>query len=493
MHVSLDARKELRSHMADIPYIPPGPRTPFEVRRAPQEFKERLLDKQRTFTKFSREPGASMAFLNDLYSTTCGVIAACLRQATDKTIYSVVWTTPDVNSYPALVSFVIPVPEKNGWAANNNFKGFYDVDSFRGQILSVSQTERTLTVSAVLSKWDSLRWRSYIIRSPQQQLAVGTHLTGEDEKASPTLALFENYFLSTSFSRHSIGWASAGALLADKVKLVGMDINPLGPLMVQTDKGTATLNQDQTHAVHLFRARFPIAVIDSAYGAGKTLCTAVMARIAAAAKKTVLITSIHNSAVDVIAEKLARMDSKEVRPLRYVSERVLADTSRMARYDLANLMEQLADTSADQLTEEELQLFRDFAASREYLRQFAFTGTGSEEMRVEHKELLLVESTIARRLKRLIDIFLRVYNPNVILCTISSALNTTQPKGLFVNIYGSWDTAIVDEASMLPEAVTVALLARFQNAAFTLIGDSKQLPPYTLRTKGKTPLPAQSK
>ncbi|KAK5979056.1 hypothetical protein GCK32_001620 [Trichostrongylus colubriformis] len=112
-----------------------------------------------------------------------------------------------------------------------------------------------------------------------------------------------------------------------------------------------------------------------------------MARIAAVAKKTILITSIQNSAVDVISEKLAQMDSKDVRPLRYVSERVLADTSRITRYDLANLMEQPADQSADQLTEEELQLFHDSAASREYLRQFAFTGTGIEAVRVEHKEL----------------------------------------------------------------------------------------------------------
>lgn len=203
-----------------------------------------------------------------------------------------------------------------------------------------------------------------------------------------------------------------------------------------------------------------------------------MAREASGEGRCVLIASIQNSAVDVIAEKIAQTGSRHVRPVRYISERVVRDTSRFARFDLANLMEKLHETHGDQLDEEETDLFKEFAVARQYLREFAFSGTDNNLIREEHKELLYVERTVSKRLKKLVEIFFRVYAPNIILCTVASALNLTSELGLFKAIYKSWDTVILDEASMLPEAVLVTLLQRFDKACFTLIGDSKQLPPY---------------
>ncbi|EPB65384.1 hypothetical protein ANCCEY_15553 [Ancylostoma ceylanicum] len=73
---------------------------------------------------------------------------------------------------------------------------------------------------------------------------------------------------------------------------------------------------------------------------------------------------------------------------------------------------------------------------------------------------------------------MRCYKPNVFLATVSSALNLTVTKGLWRKTSKQWDTILVDEASMVPEATIVTMLSRFGDGCFTLIGDSKQLPPY---------------
>lgn len=64
------------------------------------------------------------------------------------------------------------------------------------------------------------------------------------------------------------------------------------------------------------------------------------------------------------------------------------------------------------------------------------------------------------------------------LCTISSAINLTIRKGLWRRPSREWSAVLLDEASMIPEATFIALLSRFQYACYTLVGDSKQLPPY---------------
>uniref|UniRef100_A0A183GKM0 AAA_12 domain-containing protein n=1 Tax=Heligmosomoides polygyrus TaxID=6339 RepID=A0A183GKM0_HELPZ len=50
----------------------------------------------------------------------------------------------------------------------------------------------------------------------------------------------------------------------------------------------------------------------------------------------------------------------------------------------------------------------------------------------------------------------------------------------------------IDEAPMIPEATFIALLSRFQYACYTLVGDSKQLPPYASTTSPRLWLSAHS-
>ncbi|EPB69860.1 hypothetical protein ANCCEY_11059 [Ancylostoma ceylanicum] len=478
MYASPDALKELRSHMVDVIYVPPAPRAPFDVMRAPEVFESRIKDKLKGFSMFRDDPKSVPAFLDEVYSTTAGAITACVANSHDKAVYSVIWSSPDINSYPALVQFEIPIPAKTGWAVGHQIKGDYDVDSFEGTITALTQRENTITIVAKLTPWDSMRWRRYILRSPNRQLAIGTYLAKDDERSNPTLHMLEAYLLASHLTPESSGWVSAKALLSRGTELWGRNVTEMDPIAVQTDKGTVSLNDDQLNAVKLFKHQFPIAVVDSAYGAGKTLCMAAMAEVAALNKDFTMIIAVQNSAVDVIGGKIWEMKSPHIRPVRYVSERVIRDTNRFTLYDMATLMEKFHETHRDMLGGAELMLFQEFATSRQRLREFVFTGTDPETVRAQHKELLLLERGAAKKTKKLVQTFLNLYEPNVLLCTVTSALNLTSPIGLFSSLYDRWTTVLVDEASMLPEATLVALLARYKNARFTLVGDSKQLPPY---------------
>ncbi|KAL6742599.1 hypothetical protein Aduo_015737 [Ancylostoma duodenale] len=114
MYASVQAHKELRSHMADVIYVPPAPRAPFGVERAPELFESRIKDKPRSFSMFQQDPKSVPRFLDEVYSTTAGAITACVANSHDKAVYSVIWSSPDVNSYPALVQFQIPIPAETG-------------------------------------------------------------------------------------------------------------------------------------------------------------------------------------------------------------------------------------------------------------------------------------------------------------------------------------------------------------------------------------------
>ncbi|EPB73654.1 hypothetical protein ANCCEY_07267 [Ancylostoma ceylanicum] len=170
-----------------------------------------------------------------------------------------------------------------------------------------------------------------------------------------------------------------------------------------------------------------------------------MTEVAALNKDHTMIIAVQNSAVGVIGGKIWGMKSPHIRPVRYVSERLIRDTNRFTLYDMATLMEKFHETHRDMLGGAELMLFQEFATGRQRLREFAFMGTDPETVRAEHKELLLLERCAAKKAK---------------------------------NLYDRWTTVLVDGALMLPEATLMALLARYKNARFTLVGDSEQLPPY---------------
>ncbi|EYC12822.1 hypothetical protein Y032_0045g1109 [Ancylostoma ceylanicum] len=224
MYASPDALKEFRSHMVDMIYVPPAPRAPFDVMRAPEVFETRVKDKLKGFSMFRDDPKSVPAFLDEVYSTAAGAITACVANSHDKAVYSVIWSSPDINSCPALVQFEIPIPAKTGWALGHQIKGDYEVDSFEGTITALTQREITVTIVAKLTLWDSMRWTRYIFRSPNRQLAIGTYLAKDDERSNPTLHMLEAYLLASHLTPGSSGWVSAKALLSSGTELWALEM-----------------------------------------------------------------------------------------------------------------------------------------------------------------------------------------------------------------------------------------------------------------------------
>ncbi|KAK6031461.1 hypothetical protein OSTOST_02387 [Ostertagia ostertagi] len=163
-------------------------------------------------------------------------------------------------------------------------------------------------------------------------------------------------------------------------------------------------------------------IIDSAYGAGKSLCTALIAIEAVQRGKVVLIAAVQNTALDVICAKLAQMDTPDVRPVRYVSETLARDAIRSGLYDLASLMEHMPQIHAEKMDDYEKNAFSASADPRRRLRESIFSGVERTLMASEHKTLLSLEQANSERIK--------------------------------------------------------TLMTRFPDATYNLVGDSNQLPPY---------------
>ncbi|VDO30296.1 unnamed protein product [Haemonchus placei] len=187
-----------------------------------------------------------------------------------------------------------------------------------------------------------------------------------------------------------------------------------------------------------FHEDLPLLVIDSAYGAGKSLCTALMAVEAVKKGKTVLIAAVQKSALDVICSKLAQMDTPDIHPERYVNEMLARDTLRTGPYDIASFMERLPVTHSDHMGPTAAAMFRAFADKRRLL-EFLFTGVDQNLMASEHKTLLMFEEANSKRVKALTSKFLEIYLSNIFICTIASATNLTTKEGCRPS--RQWDTS----------------------------------------------------
>ncbi|RCN47029.1 hypothetical protein ANCCAN_06960 [Ancylostoma caninum] len=452
--------------------------TTFNIRNTSKEHQELVKSKLHKFDLFEKGPNEVIRFLGPLYSTACGTIAAAITDTIDTSTHSAIWTSPNLNSFPVLVNFRVPIKKKTGWAVGRPILGAYEADFLQGQIVSIEMTSDFLRVTAKLDTSDGVRFRMYILNSTNRRVSVGTTLHTLDERANPVLAMLESASLARLFRPDSLGWQSARALLAGDVELKGTECSEKTAITVNVAGSQVQLNEDQVNAVNLFNKEFPILVVDSAYGAGKSLCTAVMAKEAVEKGQTILVAVVQNSALDVIGAKIAQLQSKHIKAVRYVNEILAQDATTSSPFALHTLMENFHITHRHLLTDSLYRKFERFSEGRRQMREFMFTGVQGHVVTSEHKKLMFLEERTSSDVKVLIRYFLKLYKPNIYLCTISAALNLTLKKGNWRIIGNSWKSILLDEASMIPEAALMTLMSRFQGARVTLIGDSKQLPPY---------------
>ncbi|RCN40314.1 hypothetical protein ANCCAN_13738 [Ancylostoma caninum] len=453
--------RELSSYMADIQYFPSPAPTPFNIRNTSKEHQELVKSKLHKFDLFEKGPNEAIRFLAPLYSTACGTIAAAITDTIDTSTHSAIWTSPNLNSFPVLVNFRVPIKKKTGWAVGRPILGAYEADFLQGQIVSIEMTGDFLRVTAKLDTADGVRFRMYILNSRNRRISVGTTLHTLDERANPVLAMLESASLARLFRPDSLGWQSARALLAGDVELKGTECSEKTAITVNVAGSQVQLNEDQVNAVNLFNKKFPILVVDSAYGAGKSLCTAVMAKEAVEKGQTILVAAVQNSALDVIGAKIAQLQSKQIKAVRYVNEILAQDATTSSPFALHTLMENFHITHRHLLTDSLYRKFERFSEGRRQMREFMFTGVQGHVVTSEHKKLMFLEERTSSDVKVLIRYFLKLYKPNIYLCTISASQNLTLKKGNWRIKRNSWKSILLDEASMIPEAALMTLMSRF--------------------------------
>ncbi|KAK5964152.1 hypothetical protein GCK32_022707, partial [Trichostrongylus colubriformis] len=127
--------------------------------------------------------------------------------------------------------------------------------------------------------------------------------------------MLEGSYLSKLMRPGTVGWTAARALLASDTNVSGYAHPELDAITVSVAGSHVQLNNDQVRAVNLFNKEYPIQIVDSAYGAGKSLCTAVMANESAKLGYNILVTAVQNSALDVIGAKIAELQSPNIRAI----------------------------------------------------------------------------------------------------------------------------------------------------------------------------------
>ncbi|EYC03698.1 hypothetical protein Y032_0092g2570 [Ancylostoma ceylanicum] len=164
------------------------------------------------------------------------------------------------------VQFRIPIKKKTGWAVGHAIRGAYEADFLDGQISNIQMGNGFLTVTAKLTT--------------------------------------------------SSGWTSAR-----DVEIKGINSPERTCITVNVAGTPVHINDQQVSAANMFNKNYPLLVVDSAYGAGKSLCTAGMAQEAVRKGEKILVAAVQNSAPDVIGSKIAQLQSDQIRPVRYVCQR----------------------------------------------------------------------------------------------------------------------------------------------------------------------------
>ncbi|KAK6028146.1 hypothetical protein OSTOST_05812 [Ostertagia ostertagi] len=180
--------------------------------------------------------------------------------------------------------------------------------------------EEYLDVTARLETSDGVRFRAYLLASRNGRIAVGTVLHTLDERANPVLALLEHSCMP-QMKPNSVGWLAARVLLS-------------GDIQVTVAGSQIELNADQVNAINMYNKEYPIQIVDSAYGAGKSVCAAIMAEESAKKRQIILVTAVQNSALDVIGAKIAELQSEHIRAVGYVSEILAQGTLEQSPFAL---------------------------------------------------------------------------------------------------------------------------------------------------------------
>ncbi|CAI2327500.1 unnamed protein product [Caenorhabditis sp. 36 PRJEB53466] len=259
--------------------------------------------------------------------------------------------------------------------------------------------------------------------------------------------------------------------------------------------GDVVLNDSQREYVQMVLDRNPMVIGSSPFGCGKsmTIVTAALELMArekdqeSGKKKEhsqqLLVTQSNYASVNLVHIMDKVKDSRtSFKFLRYVSDKNWEELPDGCRtdHDLPKLM---GDEFLKWATDPIGSGGKELGNRRKFIIMKYLMATGrvdSERLSADAKEIYeQIQSSLKNeKLKKpfpgeLIEPFLILFTPDIIISTVDSL------QGLLsYGIVKEVSTVQVDEASQVPEYTLINLFATFPDACFSLIGDTRQLPPY---------------
>ncbi|VDM81794.1 unnamed protein product [Strongylus vulgaris] len=107
------------------------------------------------------------------------------------TSHPTTWTPPDLNAFPVLAVFRIPMSKKSGWAVGHAIRGAYMANFMDGQITQIEMGEQHFQVTAQLQTSSAIRFRTYLINARWRRISVATLFHTLEERANPVLKMLE--------------------------------------------------------------------------------------------------------------------------------------------------------------------------------------------------------------------------------------------------------------------------------------------------------------
>ncbi|CAB3405743.1 unnamed protein product [Caenorhabditis bovis] len=377
-----------------------------------------------------------------------------------------------------LVTFLIKKangpPPSDGWSSGTKFRLLTEDQAWTGEVLGSELQGAALSITARLNESSAnidnmrsqLENREIMVTTVnppsdmvQTVLCSDTimKLDSNSNAARLLKALFGGERITTIIPPSSIGFTT---------KIGGKETK---------------LMDDQNQFISAISEGNPVMAVSSPFGCGKTLTMAVAAaECAKKDDKLHLSVGITNASV-VNLVKAARTVESDAPILRLVSREnyTTMRAEHKTAFDAPRLVDKLFLERAREhdaelaLSDVEIANNNELAIVIYHCRRHQLLS--SEEIKSAPGKAAWKQS-VRNLARESVQIFINLYKPRRLIATATSALSllTTTWKSL-----GEIATLQIDEASQLPLTTLVALSASFPNARMALVGDFRQLPPFS--------------
>ncbi|WKX97482.1 hypothetical protein Q1695_013277 [Nippostrongylus brasiliensis] len=405
-----------------------------------------LTDRLSNFDNYVKDRTAAVATMSRMFNVAASALAAYATAEDDVQLHQTVAQIPSLLEFPLRLSFVLTnMTTESGWRPHRRVDVWVPDAQIliRTEVATVSPdwtTQRfhiTLRAyawsSGVISRAVHLAGRVLDDDEDTAQLDVYVRLEPTTSSAMPAYAAVSESQLLQTVPEDSEGRrildAMYGAAELTASKEASQD-RPLAALVgddfsVSFHGRTISLTEDQRQAVALGVSDYPVVGIQAAFGTGKTMIGACVAKLLVQHGHRVIVTASTNVAVAQIAESLLGLDGVQELPLcRYIAETIAFDDSvPLTPVDMHEVLKSFAERYRDALEEHVLAQCRRFRDGRLVMEDHRRNRPEQRLSPLERESLILAERDVSDLVEKMVDIMFSWFNPVILLITTSSLLN----------------------------------------------------------------------